>query len=214
MIKAEELEAEVEFDEQGLLPAVLQDSETGEVLMVAYMNRTALNKTLDTGKAHFWSRSRQKLWLKGETSGNFQYIQEIRLDCDGDTLLLKVKPAGPACHTGHKSCFYRRVEGECLPEEGGGLSLNFLWTLSQIIDDRRQQMPEDSYTSYLYREGLDKICKKIGEEASEVIVGAKNDVNREVIYESADLIYHLLVLLRLKNISLGDIVEELSSRHG
>jgi len=167
--------------------------------------------------ACFWSRSRQKLWLKGETSGNYQYVKEIRVDCDQDTLLLMVKPAGPACHTGNQSCFYRRVDtGGDLVKLADAETFQdkalILQELDQIIKERRDNPVENSYTSYLFREGLDKVCKKVGEEAAEVIIGAKNQSVEEVIYEMADLCYHLIVLLNLFDISLEDVLTELEKR--
>jgi len=206
----------VKFNEQGLIPAVLQDVDSGQVLMVAYMNKIALTKSLETGKAHFWSRSRQKLWLKGETSGNYQLIEEIKIDCDSDTLLLKVKPQGPACHTGHKSCFYSVIEGNKIIEKEDENNSNktiFLQSLANIIADRKENLPADSYTGYLFKEGLDKICKKVGEEATEVVIAAKNKDKDEIVYETADLIYHLLVLLTLYDITPGEVIEELEVRH-
>ena len=216
MGKEENIINKVKFNDKGLIPAVLQDCESGEVLMVAYMNETALKKSLQTEKAYFWSRSRQKLWLKGETSGNYQLIEEIKIDCDSDTLLIKVKPQGPACHTGHKSCFYRVIEGNEIREkesESFNDKTQFLQTLTDIIYSRKENLPEDSYTSYLFTEGIDKICKKIGEEATEVVIAAKNEVEDEIIYESADLIYHLLVILTLYDITPGKVIAELEQRH-
>jgi phosphoribosyl-AMP cyclohydrolase / phosphoribosyl-ATP pyrophosphohydrolase len=208
---------EIKYGAKGLIPAVLQDVDTKEVLMVAYMNKESLEETLATGKACFWSRSRQKLWLKGETSGNYQYVKEIRVDCDQDTLLLMVKPAGPACHTGNQSCFYRRVDtGGDLVKLADAETFQdkalILQELDQIIKERRDNPVENSYTSYLFREGLDKVCKKVGEEAAEVIIGAKNQSVEEVIYEMADLCYHLIVLLNLFDISLEDVLTELEKR--
>ncbi|MDI3546863.1 MAG: phosphoribosyl-AMP cyclohydrolase / phosphoribosyl-ATP pyrophosphohydrolase [Halanaerobiales bacterium] len=215
---------EIKFDEKGLIPAVLQDAENNEVLMVAYMNRESLRKTLETGKACFWSRSRQELWLKGETSGNYQYVEEIRLDCDNDTLLVRVKPAGPACHIGNQTCFYRKIIEQGKPAKLSKVEQNeneeddfikkalFLKDLYRLIRERKANPVPDSYTSYLFREGVDKVCKKVGEETAEVIIGAKNESNREIIYEVADLIYHLLVLLNIFDISLEDVLTELEER--
>lgn len=210
-----EIIEKVNFNEKGLIPAVLQDVDTNEVLMVAYMNEESLNRTLEEGKACFWSRSRQELWLKGETSGNYQRVKEIRIDCDNDTLLIKVKPAGPACHTGNKSCFYRDIKGEEVKREKEDFlgKIFFLKVLSNIIKSRKENSPSESYTGYLFREGIDKIGKKVGEEATEVVIAGKNEDKEEIIYESADLIYHLLVLLVLNNVSFGDIMEELEERH-
>ena len=206
----------VKFNEKGLVPAVLQDVNTNEVLMVAYMNRESLKKTLKTNKACFWSRSREELWLKGETSGNYQQVKEIRFDCDNDTLLVKVKPEGPACHTGKKSCFYKNIEGKEVEDSQENFLQKalFLRILYQLIQDRKKNLPPDSYTSYLLKEGIDKIGKKIGEEAAEVIIAAKNKVKEEIVYESADLIYHLLVLLVLNNVTIEEVMTELEGRHG
>jgi len=210
----------IKFDENGLIPAVLQDNETGEVLMVAYMNKEALEKTLETKKAHFWSRSRNELWLKGETSGNYQFVEEVRLDCDGDTLLVLVKPAGPACHTGERSCFFNRLTGlstiseerEKITDQAFIEKAIFLKRLAELIQHRKENPVEGSYTNYLLAQGTDKVCKKIGEEAAEVIIGAKNEDKDEIIYEVGDLIYHLLVLLNINKISLEEILTELESR--
>lgn len=213
----------VKFDGMGLVPAILQDIDSKEVLMLGYMNQDSLMRTMETGKACFWSRSRQQLWLKGETSGNYQFVKEIKLDCDNDTLLVMVKPAGPACHTGKKSCFYQNLGSEIIEDtsESGSLSdvsqaeldkAAFLYRLYSVIADRKKNPVEGSYTNYLFREGVDKICKKIGEEAAEVIIGAKNASNDEMIYEIGDLVYHLMVLLNLYEIPLVDIFEELEKR--
>ncbi len=207
---------ELKFNENGLIPAILQDVDSNQVLMMAYMNKESIKKTIKTGKACFWSRSRQELWLKGETSGNYQLVEEIRIDCDKDTLLLKVKPEGPACHTGEKTCFYRKSNGQeindYLENDFTGKAL-FLKELYNLIMERKEQLPEDSYTTYLFEKGIDKITKKIGEEAAEIIIASKNEDNQEIIYESADFIYHLLVLLVLNNISIEEIIEELINRH-
>lgn len=219
----------LKFNEQGLIPAVLQDVNTGEILMVAYMNKESLEKTLASGKACFWSRSRQELWLKGETSGNYQYVEDILIDCDSDTLLVKVKPEGPACHTGRRSCFYRTFDREEISEENDNKTVDktevdktddeflnkvkFLKELSELIEDRKVNLPEESYTTYLFEEGIDKIGKKIGEEAAEVIIAAKNEDKKEIIYESADLIYHLLVLLVENDVSFTEVMTELIDRH-
>jgi phosphoribosyl-ATP pyrophosphohydrolase/phosphoribosyl-AMP cyclohydrolase len=210
----------IKFDDQGLIPAIIQDYQNGQVLMMAYMNQESLQKTLDTGKTWFYSRSRQKLWMKGEESGHVQEVKEIRYDCDADTLLIKVIQTGAACHTGHYSCFYRNIDG-CEIEEaavnveqvyssrqGPGI----LYELYDIITDRREKMPEGSYTAYLFDKGLDKILKKVGEESAEVIIAAKNREKSEVVYEASDLIYHLLVLLVEQGVQLEDIFAELKSR--
>ncbi len=213
---------ELKFDVNGLIPAVVQDVETGEVLMVAYMNEESLKRSLETGKTHFWSRSRQKLWMKGETSGHWQEIREITADCDGDTLLVKVKQHGPACHTGARSCFYRNLvkDGEhlelketaCGENKVAANGAEILDELYRVIVDRRQNPKEGSYTNYLFDKGIDKILKKLGEEAAETIIAAKNRAPGEVIYETADLLYHLFVLLVEQGISLDDIYNELRRR--
>lgn len=186
----------LKFDDQGLIPAVVQDFNSGQVLMVAYMNREALKLTINKGEAHFYSRSRRSLWHKGETSGNTQEVKEIFYDCDGDTLLLQVVPRGPACHTGKMSCFYRTIDGD-EQSAGGGI----LDELAAVIKQRKKERPEGSYTTYLFDKGLDKILKKVGEETAEVIIAAKNPNNDEIIYETSDLIYHLLVLLEEKRLN-------------
>ncbi|MFW6022364.1 MAG: bifunctional phosphoribosyl-AMP cyclohydrolase/phosphoribosyl-ATP diphosphatase HisIE [Halanaerobiaceae bacterium] len=219
----------IKFNEKGLVPAVLQDIDSKEVLMLAYMNEESLQKTIETGKACFWSRSRQELWLKGETSGNYQEVEEIRFDCDMDTLLVLVKPAGPACHTGKKSCFYRELsdgnieeisessqdtlsEKDIAVDEEKLFKASFLFKLYDVIAGRKENPVEGSYTNYLFEKGVDKICKKVGEESAEVIIGAKNGSQEEMVYEIGDLIYHLMVLMNLYEIPLTDILDELESR--
>ncbi|HEX3011597.1 MAG TPA: bifunctional phosphoribosyl-AMP cyclohydrolase/phosphoribosyl-ATP diphosphatase HisIE [Syntrophomonadaceae bacterium] len=212
---------DIKFDERGLVPAIIQDENSGQVLMMAYMNRESLQKTLETGRTCFYSRSRQELWSKGETSGNIQKVKQILFDCDADTLLIKVEQTGAACHTGHYSCFYRDAEGnEIEPavfdpdkvyssrQEGPGI----LYELYDVIKGRQQEMPEGHYTTYLFDKGIDKILKKVGEETSEVIIASKNRVKGEVVYEVSDLFYHLLVLLVEQGVELGDIFAELKSR--
>lgn len=203
----------LKYDNKGLIPAILQDIDSKEVLMLGYMNQESIKKTLATKKACFWSRSRQQLWLKGETSGNYQKVEEIRLDCDQDTLLILVKPQGPICHTGKDSCFYQNIEGTEIEKKlGFREKALFLKKLYEIIQDRKLNPQEGSYTNYLLQEGVDKVCKKIGEEAAEVIIGAKNEVKEEIIYELADLIYHILVLLNIYNISIEEVLTELENR--
>lgn len=201
--------ADIHFPADGLLPAIVQDVETKQVLMLAYMNETALKKTIETKEAWFYSRSRQELWHKGATSGNKQLVRGIQYDCDGDAILLQVKRLGPACHTGEESCFFNSlIQGsEGLKEEA------VLSQLMTTIKKRRNKQQSRSYTAYLFREGLDKILKKIGEESSEVIIGAKNRNKQEVIWEIADLVYHLLVLMTYLNIDLSDLERELKKRH-
>lgn len=224
MLNKEDIIGQIKFDEKGLVPVIAQDFETGEVLMMAYMNKEAFEKSLETGLAHYWSRSRNKIWLKGETSGHFQYIKSIRLDCDGDAVLLKVEQKEAACHTGNYSCFFREVEikdGKGVHESGEiGIKkqnpcndkAKILKDIYDVIIDRTINPKEGSYTNYLFEKGLDKILKKVGEEASEVIIAAKNKNVDEIKYEIADLLYHLLVLMVESGIRLDDIYEELKAR--
>ncbi|NLM53070.1 MAG: bifunctional phosphoribosyl-AMP cyclohydrolase/phosphoribosyl-ATP diphosphatase HisIE [Firmicutes bacterium] len=200
--------AELKYDQAGLIPAIVQDAYNGRVLMLAYMNAAALQKTLETGQAWFYSRSRQELWHKGATSGNLQIVKRIYYDCDGDALLLQVEQKGSACHTGAVTCFYRTLTAwENLPPD------NFLAELERIIAERKLNLPAGSYTAKLFTAGLDRILKKIGEEAGEVIIAAKNDDRSELIYECGDLLYHLLVLLAQKGVSFTEILAELARRH-
>ena len=196
---------ELKFNEQGLIPAIVTDARTGKVLMLAYMNSESLEITLKEEKTCFFSRSRQQLWRKGETSGNVQNVVSISTDCDLDTLLISVIPAGPACHTGNESCFFNPVfEGaEPFTVEG----------LMELIKGRKTDKKEGSYTTYLFEKGRDKILKKVGEEATEVIIGGKADDKAETIYELADLMYHAMVLMADMDISVDDILKELASRH-
>jgi phosphoribosyl-ATP pyrophosphohydrolase/phosphoribosyl-AMP cyclohydrolase len=190
------------FGADGLIPAIVQDANTREVLTIAYMNKEALSLTLERGETYFWSRSRQRLWHKGETSGNSQRVKTVRLDCDKDAVLLEVEPRGPACHTGMYSCFGVEpgIEG-------------VLQALYAVIEGRKETRPEGSYTTYLFNAGLDKILKKVGEEATETVIAAKNDDGR-LPAETADLIYHLLVLLVEQGVSLEDVGDELKRRRG
>lgn len=216
----EEVLDKIRFDPQGLVPAVVQDVKTREVLMVAYMNREALERTIKDGVTWFFSRSRQELWQKGATSGNVQKVAEIRYDCDFDTLLVLVEALGPACHTGHASCFFRSLAGEIgkrqmdpddvYGQEGPGI----LYELMRVIIERRKDRPQGSYTTYLFDSGLDKILKKVGEETAEVIIASKNEGKGELVYELADLMYHLMVLMAQKGVSLGDVFAELKGRFG
>ncbi|MBR5285654.1 MAG: bifunctional phosphoribosyl-AMP cyclohydrolase/phosphoribosyl-ATP diphosphatase HisIE [Clostridia bacterium] len=196
---------DLKYNESGLIPAIVTDARTGKVLMLAYMNSESLAITLKEERTCFYSRSRQELWRKGETSGNVQNVVSIATDCDLDTLLIRVVPAGPACHTGNESCFFNTVfEGaEPFTVEG----------LMDLIKDRKIDKKEGSYTTYLFEKGRDKILKKIGEEATEVIIGGKADDKAETIYELADLMYHAMVLMADMDISVDDILKELASRH-
>lgn len=195
---------DIKYDENGLVPAIAQDIGTGEVLMLAYMNEESVKLTKETNIAHYYSRSRKKLWKKGETSGNIQEVKGFYYDCDGDTILLKVKQRGVACHLGTYTCFTNEVKSSKDYK-------NTMADLYKVIMDRKTNPIEGSYTNYLFNEGIDKILKKIGEESAEVIIGAKN-TKEELVYESSDLIYHLLVLLVNEGVSLADIYEELSKR--
>ncbi|MDO8886641.1 bifunctional phosphoribosyl-AMP cyclohydrolase/phosphoribosyl-ATP diphosphatase HisIE [Candidatus Oleimmundimicrobium sp.] len=203
---------EFKFDEKGLIPAIVQDYRTGEVLMLAYMNKESIKKTLETGRTWFWSRSRQQYWCKGETSGNVQYVKEVKYDCDADTLLILIEQVGVACHTGERSCFYRNITTSHQPPATRGKLPIVFQELYQVILDRKKKMPEGSYTAKLFEEGQDKILAKIEEESDEVIDAAKNKENSEVVWEIADLLYHLLVLLVDKGISLEEVAGELEKR--
>jgi phosphoribosyl-ATP pyrophosphohydrolase/phosphoribosyl-AMP cyclohydrolase len=204
--------ADLKFDERGLIPAVVQEVETGRVLMVAYMNKESIEKTMETRTTWFYSRSRQRLWNKGETSGNTQRVVDIAVDCDGDSLLVIVEQKGPACHTGQYSCFFTDIDGEQFDRLPAGQGI--LTRLYQVIEDRRDHPQEGSYTNYLFDKGLDKILKKIGEEAAEVIIAAKNSNDGETVYEIADLVYHLTVLMVKMGIGYRQVFDELASRHG
>ncbi len=198
---------ELKFDDNGLIPAIVVDALSGDVLTLAYMNKESLSITLEKGFTCFWSRSRQKLWLKGETSGNYQHVTSITTDCDKDALVIKVKKDGPACHTGKDSCFFNPVY---ISEEHGEFSMRGLY---ELLVDRKGSKPQGSYTTYLFEKGLDKILKKIGEESTEVIIAAKAQDKKETIYEIADLAYHVLVMMVENGISLSEVHEELASRH-
>jgi len=187
----------------GLIPAVVQDAGTGRLLMLAFMNREALDRTIQTGKATFWSRTRNMIWCKGETSGNFLAVRSLHLDCDKDSVLVVAAPAGPTCHTGRKSCFL---------EDGELVGPEFLGHLERLIARRREDAPEGSYTARLFREGMAKIAKKVGEEAVEVVVSAGQE-RRNSVEETADLLYHLLVFLNQRDIRLDEVMGELQRRH-
>ena len=198
---------ELKFDEKGLIPAVVVDAITREVLTVAYMNRESLKISMEKGLTCFYSRSRKELWLKGETSGNYQHIVSITADCDRDALTVLVEKDGPACHTGTSSCFTAPVFQS---EDLHAFSLDSLYAL---LEDRKATMPEGSYTTYLFQKGVDKILKKIGEESTEVIIAGKANDKAETVYEIADLAYHVMVLMVEMGISVEDIHRELASRH-
>jgi phosphoribosyl-AMP cyclohydrolase / phosphoribosyl-ATP pyrophosphohydrolase len=198
--------AKLNFSSEGLIPAIVQDDRTNELLTLAYMNAESLDRTLESGETWFWSRSRRELWHKGETSGHTQEVVDIRPDCDSDTLLVRVVPKGPACHTGARTCFADASEGK--EKNPAGLSLTRqLEDLHELIRERAEQRPPNSYTTYLFESGLDKILKKIGEEAAETVIAAKND-------GKADLLYHLLVLMVARDIELSDVAGELERRVG
>ena len=197
---------ELKFDEKGLIPAIVVDDETGKVLTLAYMNRESLAVSMEKGLTCFWSRSRKELWLKGETSGNYQHIVSITADCDMDALEVRVRKDGPACHTGEDSCFHDPILGEKTDK----FQLEGLY---QLLLSRKRELPEGSYTTYLFQKGLDKILKKVGEESTEVIIAGKAEDKAETIYEIADLAYHVLVLMVQMGISVEDIRAELASRH-
>ena len=200
----------IKFNENGLVPAVVQNSKTNEVLMVAYMNEETLKMTLETKKATFWSRSRQEIWVKGATSGNYLNVDEVRVDCDEDCLLVLVQPEGPACHTGKRTCFYRNADGE---EIDLAEDLSYIVKDEQkTIIDRKKSPQEGSYTNYLFDKGDDKILKKVGEEAAEVVIAGKNRDKEEIKYEVADLMYHLSVMLVHNDMTWQDIYEEMISR--
>jgi phosphoribosyl-ATP pyrophosphohydrolase/phosphoribosyl-AMP cyclohydrolase len=223
---------DIVFGPSGLIPAVTQDAATREVLMLAYMNREALLKTVETGKAHYYSRSRACLWLKGETSGHFQHVREIRRDCDDDALLLLVGQTGAACHTGNRSCFYRDLDGVADNVEGNvkdGVEVendgrseakeapvisDVLQTVQAVIEDRRIRPKEGSYTNYLFEKGLDKMLKKVGEESAEVIIAAKNPEKEPLVGEVADLMFHVSVVLTERGLTWRDICSELTRRRG
>ncbi len=196
---------EIDFEKSGgLVPAIIQDAVTRNVLMLGYMNREAYEKTLETQKVTFWSRSRNCLWTKGETSGNFLHLVSIQVDCDNDTLLVMVHPQGPTCHKGTDTCW------------GGSNELNpilFLSELQDFIDKRHEEMPEGSYTTSLFKKGVNKMAQKVGEEAVETIIEATNGDNAKLLYESSDLIYHLVVLLTSKGLRIEDVAKELQMRH-
>ncbi len=203
MINVEELK----FDEKGLIPAIVVDADTKKVLTLAYMNKESLGITMEKGLTCFWSRSRQELWLKGETSGNYQHVVSITADCDKDALVVMVKPDGPACHLGTTSCFENPVW------ESDEIAAWSLEGLMELIKGRKTEKKEGSYTTYLFEKGIDKMLKKVGEESTEVIIAAKDNDKKETIYEIADLTYHVMVMMIEMGISLEDIHNELASRH-
>lgn len=211
--------AEIKFDERGLVPAIVQDANTLQVLTLAYMNAESFRRTLETNETWFWSRSRARLWHKGETSGNKQRVVAVSLDCDHDALRVLVVPAGPACHSGAQSCFHNELQE--VSKENGAIAENnkadlgdVLSRLYALIESRNRERPEGSYTTYLLNEGLDKILKKVGEECAETIIAAKNEDRSALVKESADLLYHLLVLFSSRGLGLDEVCDELLSRGG
>ncbi|NLM21351.1 MAG: bifunctional phosphoribosyl-AMP cyclohydrolase/phosphoribosyl-ATP diphosphatase HisIE [Peptococcaceae bacterium] len=228
----EQVIKEIRWNQDGLVPAVVQDIESGQVLMLAYMNAEALKRTIKEGKAYYFSRSRQSLWLKGETSGHFQEVVDLRFDCDQDAILLQVKQTGMACHENYFSCFHNKIN-LCEQENNKEQKNQGFWgtvgepglkpaiplgrileMLAETIKQRNLTRPEGAYTTYLFTKGLDKILKKVGEECAEVIIAAKNNNPEEIRYETADLLYHLLVLLEDRKVGLQEIAAELNSRRG
>jgi phosphoribosyl-ATP pyrophosphohydrolase/phosphoribosyl-AMP cyclohydrolase len=197
----------IDFEKMGgLVPAIIQDATTRQVLMLGFMNEEAYQKTIDTGHVTFWSRTRQTLWTKGETSGHFLNLVDMKIDCDEDTLLVRVNPIGPTCHTGTDTCW-----GEENVQQGSALS--FLSELQDFIDKRKQEMPEGSYTTSLFNKGINKIAQKVGEEALETVIEATNGTTEHLVYEASDLLYHLIVMLTEKGLRIEDVAEELHRRH-
>ena len=203
----ENITKELKFDDKGLIPAIVVDAYSKKVLTLAYMNKESLKISLEKGLTCFYSRSRNELWLKGETSGNYQHIVSITADCDKDALVVMVEKDGPACHEGTDSCFTKTVY---LSEDKNEFSMDGLY---ELLQGRKAELPEGSYTTYLFQKGIDKILKKVGEECTEVIIAGKADDKKETIYEVADLAYHIMVMMVEMGISLEDIRKELASRH-
>lgn len=206
----------IAFDERGLVPVVAQDAASGEVLMLAWADRDALRLTRETGRAHYWSRSRHALWVKGETSGNVQEVVEVRADCDADAVLYRVRQTGPACHTGEPSCFHRApsADGAALEAVPRAVARHVLDRIAEVVGRREAERPEGSYTTYLFEQGADKTLKKVGEEAAETIIAAKNGDAAALASESADLLFHLLVLWRQQGLAAGEVWAELDRRFG
>lgn len=203
----------LKFDDKGLIPAVIQNKDTKEILMTAYMNKETVLETVKTGKATFWSRSRNEVWVKGATSGSYMYVEEIRIDCDADCLVILVSPAGNACHTGNRSCFYRKVAGSELVEDKDREDLSDVVSVEQaVVIDRKKNPETGSYTNYLFEKGEDKILKKVGEEAAEVVIAGKNHDKAEIAYETADLMYHLTVMLVDNGMTWDDVYKEMKKR--
>lgn len=203
--------ANIKYDQNGLVPAIVQDATSKEVLTLAYMNEESLKKTVETKETWFYSRSRQELWHKGGTSGNIQKVVEMRYDCDQDAILVLVKPAGPACHTGAYTCFSETIDKQEVQATQNRFEI--FNTLEKTIAERENELPEGSYTTYLFNEGVDKILKKVGEEAAEVIIASKNRDQEELKWEVADLLFHLMVLLREQKLPLDEVLNVLEKRH-
>ena len=203
---------EIQFDQRGLVPVIAQDATTGAVLTLAYANREAIQRTLSGGEAHYYSRSRGELWRKGASSGNTQRVVEVRVDCDGDALLYRVLPSGPACHTGEKSCFFTTLAGERIATCGEADFGVVVDRLAATIAQRHREMPEGSYTAKLLGRGTERVAQKVGEEAVEVVVAALKD--EKLAEEAADLVYHLLVLLEERGVEIGEVARVLRDRHG
>lgn len=205
----------VRFDERGLVPVIAQEAETNAVLMLAYANREALQRTVKTGFAHYWSRSRAELWQKGATSGHVQAVVEVRLDCDGDAVLYQVRQQGPACHTGTRTCFGSRLRDQVWEDAADAAdSRHILSRVEDLLRARQTELPQGSYTTYLFGAGLDKILKKVGEESTETVIAAKNGDRNPLLAEVADLLFHLLVLLRHQDIEIAEVWAELEGRFG
>ena len=201
----------LKFDEKGLIPAIVVDDATGKVLTLAYMNRQSLDISLEKGLTCFWSRSRQELWLKGETSGHYQYVHSLTADCDMDTILARVTQVGAACHTGSYSCFFNEILSRS-QKAGQHNPLKVFEEVFSVIEDRKIHPKEGSYTNYLFEKGIDKILKKVGEEATEIVIAAKNPNPNEIKYEIADFLYHVMVLMAEKGVTWEEITEELAKR--
>ena len=215
-MSSSDIQHQIKWDSNGLVPAIVQDAQSKEVLMMAYMNAESLRMSIESGSTWFWSRSRGELWNKGATSGHTQRIESMAYDCDGDTLLVRVVQQGPACHTGSYSCFHNGIEvqGEDHSKQAEADRFGILGRLETVIAERYAERPSGAYTTYLFEKGVDKILKKVGEESAEVIIAAKNQDNDELRSEASDLLFHLMVLLRERGLPLGEIMAELESRHG
>ena len=203
-------EYNLKFNDDQLIPVIVQNHITGKVLMLGYMNQESFEKTIETNQVWFFSRSRNKLWLKGETSGHYLNVVEILSDCDNDTLLIKAQPIGPTCHTGNESCFFNTIKQN---DQIKSFDHTILYTIYDIIEDRKSNPIEGSYTNYLFEKGIDKILKKVGEETAETIIAAKNRSKDEITFETSDLLYHLLVMLSEQEVTLDEVLQVLYDRH-